>query len=83
MEWCFTLHLCSVLAELAVLCSFLFGSGFNACQNDPCLNGAGCVNAADTYACNCVGSFSGQNCESKSIDGGQGQGLGKETNVRL
>ena len=41
----------------------------NPCANSPCNNGGVCqAGAAGSYVCNCVGGYSGRNCEvSKSL----------------
>ena len=33
------------------------------CGSNPCQNGAQCVNLQETYWCQCVGSYTGTNCE--------------------
>ena len=33
------------------------------CQNNPCLNGATCVEGSDSYICQCLVGFSGNECQ--------------------
>ena len=39
----------------------------NPCQNNPCRNGGTCVTGGTTYQCDCLEGYSGEHCESKSI----------------
>ena len=42
---------------------------YNACQSNPCLNGAACqpfVNGFE-YKCNCINSWSGQRCDTSRL----------------
>lgn len=33
------------------------------CESNPCLNGGTCVNRSNSYFCECVSDFSGENCQ--------------------
>lgn len=35
----------------------------SACRSNPCMNGATCHNADNTYICNCTEKSAGRNCE--------------------
>ena len=35
----------------------------NECTNNPCQNGAACVNLQGSYRCDCKSGYSGNNCE--------------------
>ena len=34
------------------------------CNPDPCENGGRCIDGLDTYICDCVLGYTGDNCES-------------------
>ena len=36
----------------------------NKCIPNPCRNGATCVRAINSYSCQCVAGYSGQDCQS-------------------
>jgi len=36
---------------------------FNACFNNPCLNGATCTTSGNSYVCSCPQFYSGTNCQ--------------------
>ena len=33
------------------------------CTGDPCINGATCVDAVNSYSCDCVAGYTGEYCE--------------------
>ena len=35
----------------------------NACNNNPCLNGATCQSNGNSYTCTCAQFYSGTNCQ--------------------
>ena len=35
----------------------------NECENNPCKNGATCVNGVGKYSCICVGGYDGTDCD--------------------
>ena len=39
----------------------------NECMNNPCKNGATCVNLQGSYRCDCKSGYSGKNCETGII----------------
>ena len=41
----------------------MFFSDINECANNPCQNGATCVNLQGSYRCDCKSGYSGSNCE--------------------
>ena len=42
----------------------LFFPDINECTNNPCKNGATCVNLDGSYRCDCKSGYTGNNCES-------------------
>ena len=42
----------------------LFFPDINECTNNPCKNGATCVNLDGSYLCDCKSGYTGNNCES-------------------
>ena len=36
----------------------------NKCVPNPCRNGATCVRAINSYSCQCVAGYTGQDCQS-------------------
>ena len=55
MCWCHPRQLCKL--------SFCFCVDTDECAGDPCLHGATCVDAVNSYACDCAPRFTGENCE--------------------
>uniref|UniRef100_A0ABM0M578 Fibropellin-1-like n=1 Tax=Saccoglossus kowalevskii TaxID=10224 RepID=A0ABM0M578_SACKO len=43
-----------------VACDFI---DINECASNPCLNNGTCVDGVDSYVCNCVVGYSGDNCQ--------------------
>ena len=39
----------------------------NECANNPCKNGAVCVNLIGSYRCNCKAGYSGNHCETSEL----------------
>ena len=47
--------------------SVLYVTDKNECANNPCKNGATCVNLPGSYRCDCKSGYSGNNCETGEI----------------
>ena len=43
--------------------SFITFTDIDECHNNPCQNGASCLNGENRYDCTCKPGFSGINCE--------------------
>ena len=41
----------------------LLFTDINECSNNPCKNGASCVNLGGSYRCDCKSGYTGSNCE--------------------
>ena len=41
----------------------LYITDINECSNNPCKNGATCVNLQGSYRCDCKSGYNGNNCE--------------------
>ena len=41
----------------------LYITDINECSNNPCKNGATCVNLQGSYRCDCKSGYDGNNCE--------------------
>ncbi len=50
----------------------------NECSSSPCVNGATCTDAVNSYTCACVAGYTGPHCET-----GESLGLVKSTGVKL
>ena len=48
------------MIDLLIRYSFL---DIDDCDGDPCINGATCVDAVNSYTCDCVAGYTGQYCE--------------------
>ena len=49
-----------LLKTFPCLASFL--ADIDDCANQPCENGASCIDAVNDYTCNCVDGYTGRNC---------------------
>ena len=43
--------------------SVILYTDINECANNPCKNGAACVNLPGSYHCDCKSGYTGNNCE--------------------
>ena len=41
---------------------FFYPSDIDDCADQPCQNGATCIDAVNNYTCNCVAGYTGKNC---------------------
>ena len=41
----------------------IFLVDINECSSNPCMNGATCTDAVNSYTCACVAGYTGLNCE--------------------
>ena len=46
---------------------FYLSADINECENDPCQNGATCVNSPGSYSCNCADGYTGDQCQEGKI----------------
>ena len=50
------------IADLRIS-EFIFSLDIDECSSSPCRNGGACIDAVNTYSCNCVSGYKGDNCE--------------------
>lgn len=50
-------------SKLSLICLFTSIADINECNNNPCKNGATCVNLPGSYRCNCTLKFRGTRCD--------------------
>ena len=57
------------MSEYVYILSFilLHSLEINVCEENPCQNGGVCENEEDTYTCNCIEGFTGDNCDEGKI----------------
>ena len=41
-------------------------SDIEECSSNPCMNGAKCTDAVNSYTCGCIGGYTGTHCETGS-----------------
>ena len=60
-----TLHSFITTLKKSFLRNFVAAKSY--CHPNPCLHGGSCVDDKDGYACRCIGSYRGTNCEGLGV----------------
>ena len=50
------------IADLRIS-EFIFSLDIDECSSSPCQNSGACIDAVNTYSCNCVSGYKGDRCE--------------------
>ena len=64
-HWYITLHAFITMFKKSFLPNFVVAKSY--CHPNPCLRGGSCVDDKDGYACRCIGSYRGTNCEGLDV----------------